>query len=266
MDCAVPPELLTIRGVESLSILEPCGNSCPKSVLMMRNLIVERISQVGSGRHMRLRLRQGHWGLNAIYFSANAETASIAPGDLVDVAFTPQINDFRGEKSVQMNVVDIRPSCAAECQPEVSAYLALRENRITPREAEPVALRFLSRGYVPFVLDYSCAPSSFPVALREAAINNDFQVVLLSEDFNPVLTIETRQRTTVDEAISRGKQIPAHCNPPYEDVSIISSWAIDGVALCTEMGILNGSNGKFLPQGNLTRAQTAAILQRLSRL
>lgn len=40
----------------------------------------------------------------------------------------------------------------------------------SPREAEPVALRFLSRGYVPFVLDYSCAPSSFPVSLREAAM------------------------------------------------------------------------------------------------
>ncbi|MGM9607475.1 MAG: alpha/beta hydrolase [Oscillospiraceae bacterium] len=40
----------------------------------------------------------------------------------------------------------------------------------SPREAEPVALRFLARGYVPFVLDYSCAPCSFPVALREAAM------------------------------------------------------------------------------------------------
>ena len=136
VDCAVPPELLTIRGIESLSILEPCGNGCPKPVLMVKNLTIERISQVGSGRHMRLRLRQGHWGLNAIYFSANAETASVSPGDLVDVAFIPQVNDFRGEKTVQMNVVDIRPSCAAECLPEVSAYLALREDRLTSREAE----------------------------------------------------------------------------------------------------------------------------------
>lgn len=38
------------------------------------------------------------------------------------------------------------------------------------REAEQVALRFLARGYVPFVLDYSCAPSAFPVALREACM------------------------------------------------------------------------------------------------
>lgn len=38
------------------------------------------------------------------------------------------------------------------------------------RESEQVALRFLARGYVPFVLDYSCAPSVFPAALREAAM------------------------------------------------------------------------------------------------
>ena len=40
----------------------------------------------------------------------------------------------------------------------------------SPREAAPVALRFAARGFVPFVLNYSCAPSAFPTALREAAM------------------------------------------------------------------------------------------------
>ncbi len=40
----------------------------------------------------------------------------------------------------------------------------------SPREAEPVALRFAARGYAAFVLHYSCIPSCFPVALREAAM------------------------------------------------------------------------------------------------
>jgi acetyl esterase/lipase len=40
---------------------------------------------------------------------------------------------------------------------------------ISPREAEPVAMRFVSRGFSCFILNYSCAPSRFPVALREAA-------------------------------------------------------------------------------------------------
>lgn len=42
--------------------------------------------------------------------------------------------------------------------------------RTSAREAEPVALRFAARGYAAFVLEYSCAPHSFPVALREAAM------------------------------------------------------------------------------------------------
>jgi len=38
------------------------------------------------------------------------------------------------------------------------------------REAEPIALWFAARGYAAFVLHYSCAPSVFPTALREAAM------------------------------------------------------------------------------------------------
>ena len=41
---------------------------------------------------------------------------------------------------------------------------------VSPREAEPVAMRFLSRGFSCFILDYSCAPCRFPIALREAAM------------------------------------------------------------------------------------------------
>ncbi len=38
------------------------------------------------------------------------------------------------------------------------------------REAEPVAFRFAAQGFAAFVLHYSCAPSRFPTALREAAM------------------------------------------------------------------------------------------------
>ena len=135
IDCAVTPELLTVRGIDGLAALEPCGNGCPKPVLMMERLTVDRISMVGGGRHMRLRLRQGHHYINAIYFSSTPETASIAPGDVVDVAFNPQVNEFRGERSVQMNVLDIRPSCSAACSPEAAGYAMLRRGTLTPADA-----------------------------------------------------------------------------------------------------------------------------------
>ena len=46
--------------------------------------------------------------------------------------------------------------------------------------------------------------SNFQSAAREAAINNNFQMVILSEDFNPIFSVETRHRTTIAEAIRAG--------------------------------------------------------------
>ena len=134
-DCAITPELLTVHNIDSLDTLEPCGNGCPKPLLVMEKLQIERITPVGGGRHMRLRLRHGRYGFNAIYFSATAESASITQGETVDVAFMPQINDFKGERSVQMNVMDIRPSCTAECSWQTQDYQKLCAGRIAAEEA-----------------------------------------------------------------------------------------------------------------------------------
>ena len=137
-DCVVPPELMTMPNVDALKILEPCGAGCPKPVFVMERLEIDRISAVGSGRHMRLRLRNGRHSFPAIYFSATAETACISQGDLVDVAFTPQINEYRGERSVQMNVVDIRPSCTVECSAETENYRALCNGTLTGFGADAI--------------------------------------------------------------------------------------------------------------------------------
>ena len=134
-DCAVKPELLTIPNIDSLEVLEPCGNGCPKPLFVMEQLHIERITPVGGGRHLRLRLRQGRYGFNAIYFSATAESTSITQGELVDVAFMAQINEFKGERAVQMNVMDIRPSCTAECSWQTGNYQKLCCDSISPEEA-----------------------------------------------------------------------------------------------------------------------------------
>ena len=135
VDCAISPELLSVSSIDALETLEPCGNGCPKPVLMLERLQIERIQMVGGGRHMRLRLRRGRHILNAISFATTAQSASVEPGDLVDVAFVPQINDFRGERTVQLNVTDIRPSCAAPCNPDAAAYRSLRSGNLTPPAA-----------------------------------------------------------------------------------------------------------------------------------
>ncbi len=135
-DCAVSGQLLTLPNVESLQTLEPCGNGCPKPILVMEHATVERLSSVGGGRHLRLTLRQGRHSFQAIYFNATAESASVNLGDLVDVAFMPQISEFKGNRSVQLNLVDIRPGCRAACSWETAPYRALCAGALDRESAE----------------------------------------------------------------------------------------------------------------------------------
>ena len=125
IDCVVSPELLNLSEIEALEILEPTGSGCPKPVLMLPGMTVERAVPVGNGKHMRLRLRKDGVILNAIYFSASPGALRLSQGELIDVAFQPQINCYQGERTVQLYVLDIRPSCAVPCDAETMHYRAL---------------------------------------------------------------------------------------------------------------------------------------------
>ena len=135
-DCVIGPELLTVGNIDSLSQLEPCGNGCAKPVLVAKDLTIDRISPVGGGRHLRLRLKSGRYILQAIWFSTNAQTASISEGDVVDVAFVPQVNEYREERNVQLNIQDIRPACKVPCGMETESYQALCRGTLTRQDAE----------------------------------------------------------------------------------------------------------------------------------
>ena len=90
------PGLLTLEGVEGLDLLEPYGAGNPKPVFSLSGCLISAMSGVGGGRHLKLKLSAGGRSLDAIFFSATAAEAGVEVGDRVDVAFTPQINEYRG--------------------------------------------------------------------------------------------------------------------------------------------------------------------------
>ena len=48
--------------------------------------------------------------------------------------------------------------------------------------------------------------SNFESAIKEAAVANDFQVILLGANFNPIFTVETRKRETIQEAVKKARK------------------------------------------------------------
>ena len=139
LDCSVSPSMLTVSNVADLSCLEPFGAAFPRPVFHMQGLQIEHLTTVGGGRHLKLRFTTGRSRtmLDAIFFSASASTAAVAPGDVVEAAFTPQINDFRGLRSVQLNLTDLRPSeeCRRHIESDRQIYARFASGGISAAEA-----------------------------------------------------------------------------------------------------------------------------------
>ena len=102
------PRLLTIENVQELDRLEPYGSGNPKPVFCLSDVELELASTVGGGRHLRLRVRLGRSRFDGIFFGHTAEGLDLHEGDRIDLAFTPQINEFRGHVSVQLLVSAVR--------------------------------------------------------------------------------------------------------------------------------------------------------------
>ena len=96
------PELLSVENVKSLDLLEPYGNANPKPLMCISAARLEGASQVGGGRHLRFRIRFGSKHIDGIFFSHRLDDLGIREGELVDIAFRPQINEYRGNVSVQL--------------------------------------------------------------------------------------------------------------------------------------------------------------------
>ena len=136
IDAAVLPQELTVEAVEALDALEPCGAGNPRPVLVLTGAHVISAAQVGRGRHLKLRLEGRGVPWDASFFSVDGSELGLTPGCRVDVAFYPQINDFRGVRSVQLQVVDLRHAMT-RAQLEQSIYEKYRRGEpLSPQEAQ----------------------------------------------------------------------------------------------------------------------------------
>ena len=101
-------ELLSEENVLSLDLLEPYGTDNPKPSFCMSGAVLLSHRAVGGGRHLRIQLQLRQQVFEGIFFGHTAEELGITDGDTLDVAFSPQLNEFRARRSVQLLITAIR--------------------------------------------------------------------------------------------------------------------------------------------------------------
>ncbi len=134
------PELLEMRCVEDLERLEPCGTSrgCgnPAAQLCLCRAMLEAVTPIGGGRHLRLRLGRFGRSYDAVYFSKTEEELGLRAGDCVDAAFQAQVNEFRARRSVQLQITDLRAHDFAPALAVLEGEIPAPEPELAPGREE----------------------------------------------------------------------------------------------------------------------------------
>lgn len=94
-----------------IMLLSPFGYGNPEPVLGCSGVTVARSREVGrEGKHLKLLLQENGALREAIGFGLADPSEESMEGKTVDLAFTPVLNNWNGQTSVQLQIKEIRPA------------------------------------------------------------------------------------------------------------------------------------------------------------
>jgi single-stranded-DNA-specific exonuclease len=109
VDVELPLAEVTGELARALRDFEPCGYGNPTPVLATRGLKVIGARPVGAdNHHLKLTVSDGRVTMDAIAFQQGHWYGQMPRS--VDVAYVLEVNEWNGERRLQLNVKDLRPS------------------------------------------------------------------------------------------------------------------------------------------------------------
>ena len=105
---------LTMDNVKKLTLLEPCGERNPVPMFLIRDCKVKSKRAMSDGRYTSFDIEQGNSSLRVITFKVPFAKFFPKVGDMIDLIAVADINEYNGRESVQLRLVEYRPSAFRE--------------------------------------------------------------------------------------------------------------------------------------------------------
>jgi single-stranded-DNA-specific exonuclease len=117
LDAEVGLGEMTLECLAALDRLRPTGQGNPQVQFFARNLTQQRPAQrMGAERqHVKLWVTDTAASHEAVWWGAGGQPLPVSTFDL---AFTPQVNDYNGRRTVQLKVLDWRPTQPWSAEPD----------------------------------------------------------------------------------------------------------------------------------------------------
>ncbi|MBQ8304503.1 MAG: single-stranded-DNA-specific exonuclease RecJ [Clostridia bacterium] len=110
LDCRLNPAALGISLAENIKALEPFGMGNPQPVFALCNVVLNRITPIANGKHLRLLFSKESSSFQCLLFGVTQDKFPFSEGDTLDLAVTLDINLFGGEENLSVFVKGIRLS------------------------------------------------------------------------------------------------------------------------------------------------------------
>ncbi|MBR2848339.1 MAG: single-stranded-DNA-specific exonuclease RecJ [Clostridia bacterium] len=110
VDCELTASDFSMRQAEELSALEPFGVENPVPLFATYRMTVSDVAPVGAGKHIRFKLEKDGVQVTAMYFRHGLSDINVYPGDVIDVLYNLDVNEFQGKRSIQLIVREFRLS------------------------------------------------------------------------------------------------------------------------------------------------------------
>lgn len=111
VDAVVDLHDLTIPDVEAIGLLAPFGQENPEPVLLAHNVLLDQCRAVGAAKnHFSCTLTDGRANVGGILFHCNDIETLVVNESVVDAAFTAQVDEWRGRRSVKAMLKEIAPA------------------------------------------------------------------------------------------------------------------------------------------------------------
>ena len=90
--------------------MEPFGPENMRPVFIAKKVTDTGFSKIVKEQHIRFVLKQNHTTLTGIGFGMSDKFSMLQANQPLDIVFNIDLNEWNGEKSIQLKMIDIRLS------------------------------------------------------------------------------------------------------------------------------------------------------------
>lgn len=116
IDQAIDISKLSLEFAQALNRLEPFGKDFERPIFADKNVQISNIGLIGKDKNtLRMTLSKNGVNINAIKFNAAGDYKALSEkfkqniiGQNIDIVYYPDINEFRGNISLQLKIIDFR--------------------------------------------------------------------------------------------------------------------------------------------------------------